>query len=430
MAMASANRGPRLPVPPPLCSDVPGTWAFDTMSDRVRTDILARVFRENDFSPATLSRLQILDRELADAATTLLTPLEEDGGKDVSHWNGVILKDALASRATWLSAPWALAEFYFYRRIMTAVDYFREPVDPFSTQKKLGLSSSSASMQTLAVRLNDALGAKTADHVPDLLRFILTALWGNRMDLSIWPVGSRHSQDEDQKQEDSFTSVIAAGQQFILADHSDQLANHVMSLGMGKRYDIIVDNAGFELFCDLCLADFLVSSGLATNVYLHLKSHPTFVSDAMEKDVGEIIDFMKRSDSTQGLLAAGSRWSGHVVSGAWVLVEDDFWVQPSAMWLMSDTLYNELQNSSLVFVKGDANYRRLLGDCKWKLDTPFKDIVSYFPAPVCALRTLKAEIGCGLPPKDVTDEIATNDPTWMVSGKYGVVQFLTPDENE
>lgn len=250
------------------------------------------------------------------------------------------------------------------------------------------------------------------------------------MDLSIWPVGSRNSMDDDHEQEDSFTAVIAAGQKFILADHSDQLARHVTSLGMGKRYDIIVDNAGFELFCDLCLADFLVSSGLATHVYLHLKSHPTFVSDAMEKDVGDTIDFMRRSDSTPDLSAAGARWSGHVNSGAWVLVEDDFWVQPSAMWLMPQAVYDQLQNSSLVFVKGDANYRRLLGDCMWKLDTPFKDIVGYFPAPVCALRTLKAEIGCGLPPKNVTDEIAANDPTWQVSGKYGVVQFLAPDAGE
>lgn len=179
-AMASTNRGPSLTVPPPICSDVPGTWAFDTMSDRIRTDILARVFRENDFSPATLSRLRILDSELADAANTALTPLEADGGNDVDHWNSVILKDALASRATWLSAPWALAEFYFYRRIMTAIDYFREPVDPFIAQKQLGLSSSSTSMQTLAERLNADVAAKAAEPVSAFLRFVLTALWGNR----------------------------------------------------------------------------------------------------------------------------------------------------------------------------------------------------------------------------------------------------------
>jgi Damage-control phosphatase ARMT1-like domain len=51
-------------------------------------------------------------------------------------------------------------------------------------------------------------------------------------------------------------------------------------------------------------------------------------------------------------------------------------------------------SSAMVFVKGDANYRRLLGDRTWALDTPFSDVVSYFPVPVCALRTLKAEVSC------------------------------------
>lgn len=34
----------------------------------------------------------------------------------------------------------------------------------------------------------------------------------------------------------------------------------------GGRIDIIVDNAGFELFCDLCLADYVVVCGAAKQV--------------------------------------------------------------------------------------------------------------------------------------------------------------------
>jgi hypothetical protein len=177
---AKRPTAPRLPVPPPLRSDVPGTWAHDTMSGRIRTDILARVFRENDFPPATLARLRALDAELADAGRVVLTPIADDGGRDVAHWNAVILADALTAGATWLSAPWALAEFYFYRRLMTAVDYFREPVDPFAAQKMLGLSSATVSMLALAVRLNAALATPDPDPVPDFLRLVLTALWGNR----------------------------------------------------------------------------------------------------------------------------------------------------------------------------------------------------------------------------------------------------------
>lgn len=106
------TKQPIAPLPPPLCSDTPGTWAYDTMSRRVREDILARVFRENDFPPATLSRLNALDSELAKAAVTVLSPIPQDGGPDVDTWNEIILPPFLEAKDTWLSAPWLISEFY------------------------------------------------------------------------------------------------------------------------------------------------------------------------------------------------------------------------------------------------------------------------------------------------------------------------------
>jgi hypothetical protein len=59
----------------------------------------------------------------------------------------------------------------------------------------------------------------------------------------------------------------------------------------------------------------------------------------------------------------------------------------------------------------------------WDLSLPFGEVASYFPSPVCPLRTLKAELGCGMA-ADKTAAASQADPTnWMVSGKYGVVQF-------
>lgn len=103
---------PRAPLPPVLSSDHPGTWAYDTMSRRVRTDILARVFRENSFLPPIVERLQILDAELANAADTPLSLLTPDGGPDVAIWNEQILPPVVRDRLTWLSAPWVVSEFY------------------------------------------------------------------------------------------------------------------------------------------------------------------------------------------------------------------------------------------------------------------------------------------------------------------------------
>ena len=73
----------------------------------------------------------------------------------------------------------------------------------------------------------------------------------------------------------------------------------------------------------------------------------------------------------------------------------------------------------------DANYRRLLGDLDWPYTTPFAEILAYFPAPIVALRTVKAEIACGMQPGQA-ESVAAQDPDWMIAGHWGVVQFCRP----
>ena len=94
------------------------------------------------------------------------------------------------------------------------------------------------------------------------------------------------------------------------------------------------------------------------------------------------------------------------------------------MWEMPEPLRSDLKNRcDLAFVKGDANYRRLLGDRYWDYTSPFKDVVGcYFPCPVCSLRTLKAEVGCGME-KEQVERAKGLDDEWMVNGRFGVVQF-------
>lgn len=89
---------------------------------------------------------------------------------------------------------------------------------------------------------------------------------------------------------------------------------------------------------------------------------------------------------------------------------------------MPEELKNELAQSSLIIIKGDANYRRCLGDRQWSFTTVFEDIVCYFPAPILVLRTLKSEIAAGLQLKQV-EKLNQEDPNWLTNGQWGLIQF-------
>jgi hypothetical protein len=90
---------------------------------------------------------------------------------------------------------------------------------------------------------------------------------------------------------------------------------------------------------------------------------------------------------------------------------------------MPDDLCADLAQAQLVVAKGDANYRRLLGDLHWPYTTPFADIVSYLPTALVALRTFKSEVAAGLEPEQIKI-LEEQDSNWLTNGKRGVIQFV------
>jgi Damage-control phosphatase ARMT1-like domain len=67
---------------------------------------------------------------------------------------------------------------------------------------------------------------------------------------------------------DVFAETLAQGSANLLADDQERVTAALQAArsSSGARVDIVVDNAGFELFCDLCLADYLVTCGAASVV--------------------------------------------------------------------------------------------------------------------------------------------------------------------
>lgn len=87
-------------------------------------------------------------------------------------------------------------------------------------------------------------------------------------------------------------------------------------------------------------------------------------------------------------------------------------------------LYSSLQLSKLVVFKGELNYRKLLQDVCWASTLEMSTCLrGFLPSNICVLRRVKSEIISGLA-EGVSQALTTKDPHWMMSGNYGVIQFI------
>lgn len=397
---------PKLPLPSPLVGSETNSFTEYTVTQRM-PGIARRVIVENNFPADINERLEKLASELSSQGN--VPPLGDDCGADFPEWEKY-LEPYQGKR--WIDVPWFFAETYFYRLILEITNYFRDgnfyEVDVFAFQKNQGLEGSFNSIISLCSQLNKWLVEPSKIALTALIYF---ALWGNRVDLSLW------SATESERSHFDIDSQIA----HILVNDSPQVIEFLTSDKKG-RIDFVIDNSGFELVCDLCLVDYLLGSGITNEVHLHLKPHPTFVSDAMIKDVYHTIEFFLASQN-QELIVFAQRLQEYLRLGRLLLREDYFWTSPLAFWEIPKPLKNEISNADLLFVKGDANYRKLLGDRHWDFTTDISDIICYLPIPMVALRTLKSEVAAGIEP-EVVERLQESDPSWLTNGQWGLILSL------
>lgn len=214
-------------------------------------------------------------------------------------------------------------------------------------------------------------------------------LWGNATDLSLL---TNLSYEDIQKLQGS--EARKKSEKNILVNDLDkafQVLTAAQKAGhKDRRVDIVLDNAGFELFVDLILAGYLVASGLATSVVFHPKSIPWFVSDVLPADFAALLSALAQPQNFYGTLsdddkAAGKtvqplsdaalaslqflfqHWTSIYAEGALVLRPNDFWTQAGSYWRLpgaEPSLYEDLKSSELVIFKGDLNYRKLTADVR------------------------------------------------------------------
>jgi len=402
----------RSTLPPPVMVGELNSFAQYTIRERL-PGILQQAIADGAFlTSSDIATLQTLARELTEGVIRPIQP--HSGGADVEAWATYV---APFDGKPWAETPFYFAEVYFYRRILEAIRYFyAEPPyhrDPFGKQKFLSLETAGEAIRAIAPATPPTCQPPEKLKT-DLIRLLFLALWGNRVDLSLWSAAETGRIRTD----------VAQDAEKVLVDHSAIVANE-LSQCQGIRLDWIVDNAGFELVCDLVLVDFLLSTQIAQTVYLHLKPHPLFVSDAMVPDVfGTLAKLANDEDAAVRSLA--TRLQTYFHRDRLRLKDHFFWTAPLPFWEMPQSLRQDLAQARWVVVKGDANYRRLLGDRRWDFTTPLDAIVADFPAPFIALRTLKSEVMAGLQQNQV-DRLNQEDPQWLINGQWGVIQYVCPD---
>ena len=146
---------------------------------------------------------------------------------------------------------WLSVECFVYRRLLEAMRQSPDlgNFDFFGKQKKEAFYSSRAAICNL-LSARDKWNERSLEKVEGLLKI---SLWGNKCDLSI-SAGTSQSFHHDP------LSQIEHFQERLLVDNCQGIIN---LLSENMVIDIIMDNAGFEMLSDFCLADYLVSCKIA-----------------------------------------------------------------------------------------------------------------------------------------------------------------------
>ncbi|MEV6932208.1 damage-control phosphatase ARMT1 family protein [Dactylosporangium sp. NPDC051485] len=362
--------------PPVIVSSDPSSFPHSVLRDR-HPAIVRRVLADHPYPPEVRRRLERL------LHSGVVTPLDA-GAHDAEAW--AAWGEGMYGRS-WYDVPFLWAENFFYRRLLEAVGYYAagawRGIDPFGPQKAADLPGP----QELAEL--DALQELPEEE--QAAGVVAAALWGNRADL-----GFRLVQRAEQP----------AGE--LLVDERKRM----WEVLRGGVVVLVADNAGRELLPDLVLLDFLLRTGRAARAELHVKPAPYFVSDALAADVlAELARFPEGS-------AIGGRLAAALRDGRLRLHTEDFYCAPLTFHEAPEGLAARFAAAELTILKGDLNYRRLVGDRVWPATTPFESVTEYFPGSVAALRTVKSDVVTGL---DAGAERSLPG-SWRTSGAFALIQ--------
>jgi uncharacterized protein with ATP-grasp and redox domains len=286
------------------------------------------------------------------------------------------------------------------RRVATSFSLSKQwkSYDIFARQKMSTFRSSRPAVLELAGRYHELIsqmknkGTKSEAEIDEAEKILFMemceiCLWGNATDLSLL---TSLTYEDIQKLQGSEARKTSEKNIIIndLEPAYDVLKKAKKEGKTERRVDIVLDNAGFELYVDLILAGFLLSAGLATNIILHPKSIPWFVSDVLPADFAALLNALaapqafystpsedeKHAGKTPEPLSQNEvdelsflfqEWGNFHAEGQLMLRPNRFWTEGGSFWRLPSSdprLYEDLKESELVIFKGDLNYRKLTAD--------------------------------------------------------------------
>mmetsp|Transcript_460 Transcript_460/g.1111 ORF Transcript_460/g.1111 Transcript_460/m.1111 type:complete len:406 (+) Transcript_460:40-1257(+) len=374
-----------------------------TRNDFVRRSVVERlpsilrdmVARHPSIQDAGRAKVEALALELEQERHHIMPIDGNDGGPDWRFY----MEDRVGKNA--MDVEWFFLENYAYRLVLSYLEYFEDEnaLDPFTAQKKDAL--------------DQALEGITSpvEHGKDLTGFrelVLGSLWGNQVDLSFSSGKLAEVALDREVIIDDIAACWEANFEPLLEDANAE-----------PRIIIILDNCGSELVNDLILVDYLLRLLPGLSISLHAKSHPVFVSDATPNDVETHVNRMAEHEKLQSI---GERLQDAQANGRLRTFAHDFYTSPLPFWQTPAGLESIYGDALLTITKGDANYRRLIGDRFWPASMPFAHLTNYWgPGSLLSIRTLKSPAVVGVTPDRLAKGFASKN--WAVNGKSGTVSF-------
>ena len=385
-----------LAYPPFLMTSEENSFARETIASR-KPLIVDQILADNDFPEPVQSALLELKNELLTGEIRLLREDTDDRAlwdHDIRPWLG----------KSWLELPWYLAEAYFFRRVLEATEYFQpgpgQFQDPYTQLKTREFAN--ALPEFIA-----ALKLTNNDHTPEGFHQAVTdALWGNQADLS--------NLDKD-------VASSSGSPRRLLRDDTEEAFNFMNAGSLNIVY--FLDNVGKELYFDLALMDYLLQNDFANGITAWVKNQPFFVSDVMTADFTLALNYLQNTPVESARQLA--QRTQNALRGGKIKLETPPYLTSGRMYReMPKALTSELAQFDLAILKGDVNYRRLVGDRHWDPTTPVGRAAGYFPTAFLSLRTLKAELVVGLAQEQLTWLEANAESDWMTNGSWGLITFL------